>query len=76
MKRVAISAVVFSTLLGIRVAGAAGTGASALILQDKHYRIWAGEMAQRLRALTAPSRGPGFKSQQLHGGSQPSVMGI
>jgi len=30
----------------------------------------AGEMAQRLRALTAPE----FSSQQPHGGSQPSVM--
>jgi hypothetical protein len=32
----------------------------------------AGETAQWLRALT--SRGPEFKSQQPHGGSQPSVM--
>jgi hypothetical protein len=30
-------------------------------------------MAQWLRALTA-SKGPDFKSQQPHGGSQPSVM--
>jgi hypothetical protein len=28
----------------------------------------AGEMAQRLRALTALPKGPEFKSQQLHGG--------
>jgi hypothetical protein len=37
----------------------------------------AGEMAQQLRALTTlpDSRGPEFKSQQPHGGSQPSVMG-
>ncbi|EDM14224.1 rCG23351 [Rattus norvegicus] len=34
----------------------------------------AGEMAQRLRALTTLPRGPEFKSQQPHGGSQPSVM--
>jgi hypothetical protein len=34
----------------------------------------AGEMAQWLRALTALPKGPEFKSQQPHGGSQPSVM--
>jgi hypothetical protein len=34
--------------------------------------FWAGEMAQQLRALT--SRGHEFKSQQLHGGSQPPIM--
>jgi hypothetical protein len=33
----------------------------------------AGEMAQQLRALTALP-GPKFKSQQPHGGSQPSAM--
>jgi hypothetical protein len=32
-------------------------------------------MAQWLRALTALPKGPEFKSQQPHGGSQPSVMG-
>jgi hypothetical protein len=33
----------------------------------------AGEMAQRLRALTdCSSTGPEFKSEQPHGGSQPS----
>jgi hypothetical protein len=37
--------------------------------------MWAGEMAQRLRALAALSRGPEFNSQQPHGGSKPSVMG-
>ena len=31
------------------------------------------EWAQRLRDYS--SRGPEFNSQQLHGGSQPSVMG-
>jgi len=39
---------------------------------------WAGEMAQRLRALAAlpgSSRGSEFNSQQPDGGSQPSVMG-
>ena len=37
----------------------------------------AGEMVQWLRALTAlpDSRGPEFKSQEPHCGSQPSVMG-
>jgi hypothetical protein len=35
---------------------------------------WAGEMAQRLRALDGSSEGPEFKSQQPRGGSQPSLM--
>jgi hypothetical protein len=35
---------------------------------------WAGEMAQRVRAPDCSSEGPEFKSQQPHGGSQPSVM--
>jgi hypothetical protein len=39
---------------------------------SKEGRKGAREMAQRLRALT--SRGSEFNSQQLHGGSQPSVM--
>jgi hypothetical protein len=34
----------------------------------------AGEMAQQVRAPDCPSEGPEFKSQQPHGGSQPSVM--
>ena len=35
-----------------------------------------GEVSQQLRAPTAcSSRGPEFNSQQIHGGSQPSVMG-
>jgi hypothetical protein len=33
-------------------------------------------MAQWVRALTCFSEGPEFKSQQPHGGSQPSVMEI
>jgi hypothetical protein len=33
----------------------------------------AGEMAQRVRAPDCSSEGPEFKSQQPHGGSQPSV---
>jgi len=37
--------------------------------------LGAGETAQWLRAPTALPRGPEFKSQQTHGGSQPSVMG-
>ena len=32
-----------------------------------------GEMAQRLRTPDCSSEGPEFKSQQPHGGSQPSV---
>jgi hypothetical protein len=33
----------------------------------------AGEMAQWVRAPDCSSKGPKFKSQQPHGGSQPSV---
>jgi hypothetical protein len=33
-------------------------------------------MAQRLRALTISSRGPGFDSQQPHGGSQQPVTAV
>jgi hypothetical protein len=38
-------------------------------------RVWegAGEMAQWVRAPDCSSEGPEFKSQQPHGGSQPSV---
>ena len=35
--------------------------------------VGAGEMAQRVRAPDCSSEGPEFKSQQPHGGSQPSV---
>ena len=35
----------------------------------------AGEMAQRLGALTALERSPEFNSHQPHGCSQPSVTG-
>ena len=31
-------------------------------------------MAQRIEALDCSSEGPDFKSQQPHGGSQPSVL--
>jgi hypothetical protein len=34
----------------------------------------AGEMAQWVRAPDCSSKGPKFKSQQPHGGSQPPVM--
>jgi hypothetical protein len=36
-------------------------------------RAPAGEMAQWVRAPDCSSEGPEFKSQQPHGGSQPSV---
>jgi hypothetical protein len=39
----------------------------------KKKKIWAGEMAQWVRATDCSSKGPEFKSQQPHGGSQPSV---
>jgi hypothetical protein len=35
--------------------------------------LWAGEMAQWVRAPDCSSEGQEFKSQQPHGGSQPSV---
>jgi hypothetical protein len=44
---------------------------------NKRLYSGAGEMAQQLRALTAlpkSRRGREFKSQQPHGGSQPSLM--
>jgi hypothetical protein len=41
------------------------------LLVRKHSR--AGEMAQWVRAPDCSSEGPEFKSQQPHGGSQPSV---
>jgi hypothetical protein len=39
----------------------------------KEEYCWAGEMAQWVRAPDCSSEGPEFKSQQPHGGSQPSV---
>jgi hypothetical protein len=36
----------------------------------------AGEMAQGVRAPDCSSKGPKFKSQQPHGGSQPPVTEI
>jgi len=39
----------------------------------KKYQIRAGEMAQWVRAPDCSSEGLEFKSQQPHGGSQPSV---
>jgi hypothetical protein len=41
----------------------------------KYKNAWAraGEMAQWVRAPNCSSEGPEFKSQQPHGGSQPSV---
>jgi hypothetical protein len=39
----------------------------------KKNEFGAGEMAQWVRAPDCSSKGPEFKSQQPHGGSQPSV---
>jgi hypothetical protein len=44
------------------------------ILLLRMTTIWAGEMAQWVRAPDCSSEGPKFKSQQPHGGSQPPVM--
>jgi hypothetical protein len=41
---------------------------------SKEEKAGAGEMAQWVRAPDCSSKGPEFKSQQPHGGSQPSVM--
>jgi hypothetical protein len=40
---------------------------------DKEKMDRAGEMAQWVRAPNCSSEGPEFKSQQPHGGSQPSI---
>ena len=40
---------------------------------DKEKMDGAGEMAQWVRAPNCSSEGPEFKSQQPHGGSQPST---
>jgi hypothetical protein len=42
--------------------------------KSKKSREGASEMAQWVRAPDCSSEGPEFKSQQPHGGSQPSVM--
>jgi hypothetical protein len=42
--------------------------------KKKKKKKGAGEMAQWVRAPDCSSEGPEFKSQQPHGGSQPSVM--
>jgi hypothetical protein len=48
-----------------------------ILLQNKNafkkLGIRAGEMAQWVRAPDCSSKGPEFKSQQPHDGSQPSV---
>jgi hypothetical protein len=41
----------------------------------KSEKWGAGEIAQWLKSSGCSSRGSEFNSQQLHGGSQPSVMG-
>jgi hypothetical protein len=45
-----------------------------LFMYFKMENPGAGEMAQWVRAPDCSSEGPEFKSQQPHGGSQPSVM--
>jgi hypothetical protein len=42
--------------------------------RQKEIGFGAGEMAQWVRAPDCSSEGPEFKSQQPHGGSQPSLM--
>jgi hypothetical protein len=43
-------------------------------LKNKNIKTGAGEMSQRLKSTDCSSEAPEFKSQQLHGGSQPPVM--
>ena len=42
--------------------------------KQKKIKTGTGEMAQWVRAPDCSSEGPEFKSQQPHGGSQPSIM--
>ena len=44
-----------------------------IVISQLKRANWAGEMAQWVRAPDCSSEGPEFKSQQPHGGSQPSV---
>jgi hypothetical protein len=44
-----------------------------LLSMDQDLELGAGEMAQWVRAPDCSSKGPEFKSQQPHGGSQPSI---
>jgi hypothetical protein len=44
------------------------------VRKTKNGKARAGEMAQWVRAPDCSSEGLKFKSQQPHGGSQPSVM--
>jgi hypothetical protein len=52
-----------------------GQGNSTFLWQPLYHKenFGAGEMAQWVRAPDCSSKGPEFKSQQPHGGSQPSV---
>jgi hypothetical protein len=45
----------------------------SFMFTSKEDEARAGEMAQWVRAPDCSSEGPKFKSQQPHGGSQPSV---
>jgi hypothetical protein len=58
-----------------RLQGLASLKAKFNYLQHfvKIETVGAGEMAQWVRAPDCSSEGPKFKSQQPHGGSQPSV---
>jgi hypothetical protein len=53
--------------------GKASLGVIWCQVQDQKRKGGAGEMAQWVRAPDCSSEGPEFKSQQPHGGSQPSV---
>jgi hypothetical protein len=63
-------------LEGIHRAVAAKLSKVCCVVVDKwlkNINYGAGEMAQWVRAPDCSSKGPEFKSQQPHGGSQPSV---
>jgi hypothetical protein len=55
------------------VVGHPVTAGSGTQVTCKNSKCGAGEMAQWVRAPDCSSEGPEFRSQQPHGGSQPSV---
>jgi hypothetical protein len=48
----------------------------SLVEASLGYTFWAGEMAQWVRAPDCSSEGQEFKSQQPHGGLQPSIRDL
>jgi hypothetical protein len=68
------SPLVFPVTVQHRPATGADHGCDAIMWRPiEKIDLGAGEMAQWVRAPDCSSEGPEFKSQQPHGGSQPSV---